>query len=505
MTGNRRYLISLPRQGVIRRVRRTVPVFGRIWTLRPPTSAVIAARRRRRAAEGDLWRDCLAGRNCPVDIYNKYTQNTIADNILKYGSQGVYFGGLSIGTGSGSGSANRGTGLGSGVTVPIPRERPFRLPGSSLPVTVDVSANPPRALPEIPSNTFVNPAFEGSIVSSSGSGSVLVTDVEPVPELYRPLDQGEIFYPGREPPIQLEEYGRRGDVFVASEAEPKQPVPGTHNAPPQGTPFEEIELQMFPYSTRAEADELWVGSDVQFEEWVGMQDVPRTSTPGRETVNAFENPAYEEDIDEMFQEGLRDLGAGLDEVEEVGPSVFTSGEAGVTRSQRVRVLGMTLRSGARIPRILNVIGSLSGISALEPPPIELRVFSAEGTGDVFVAADTGFNGTQPWDLQGGIDTDDIEFEDIDLSDPFPEMEIEDDDTEAVHVGLVNGLQHTPMVVPIKDGHHILTAVRPVPVSPPITPLPPFPSGVDINVTDPSLYWLRWWLRRRRRRGYLLFR
>lgn len=57
-------------------------------------------RRRPRAAEGDLWRSCQMGGYCPLDIRNKYTQNTPADQILRWGSAGVYFGGLGIGTGS---------------------------------------------------------------------------------------------------------------------------------------------------------------------------------------------------------------------------------------------------------------------------------------------------------------------------------------------------------------------------------------------------------------------
>ncbi|AST11578.1 minor capsid protein [Sus scrofa papillomavirus 2] len=62
----------------------------------------MSTRRRKRAAPQDLARTCATG-DCPDDVRRTYTHTTIADQILKYGSLGVFLGGLGISTGSGTG------------------------------------------------------------------------------------------------------------------------------------------------------------------------------------------------------------------------------------------------------------------------------------------------------------------------------------------------------------------------------------------------------------------
>lgn len=81
--------------------------------------------RRKRASAEDLYRSCKQGGDCIPDVVQKFEHNTVADNILKWGSTAVYFGGLGIGTG------------GARPTQPtagwqIPREVPYRpLPGGA--------------------------------------------------------------------------------------------------------------------------------------------------------------------------------------------------------------------------------------------------------------------------------------------------------------------------------------------------------------------------------------
>ncbi|AER38252.1 L2 protein [Crocuta crocuta papillomavirus 1] len=70
--------------------------------------------RRKRAAPKDIYPSCKISNNCPDDIRNKIEHNTLADKILKWGSAGVFFGSLGIGTGRGTGSY---VPLGSGVNV----------------------------------------------------------------------------------------------------------------------------------------------------------------------------------------------------------------------------------------------------------------------------------------------------------------------------------------------------------------------------------------------------
>lgn len=58
----------------------------------------------RRADPKQLYHHCKStGAECPQDVINKFEHRTPADKILIWGSSGVYFGNLGIGTGSGSG------------------------------------------------------------------------------------------------------------------------------------------------------------------------------------------------------------------------------------------------------------------------------------------------------------------------------------------------------------------------------------------------------------------
>ncbi|AVH76294.1 L2 [Serinus canaria papillomavirus 1] len=527
----RRILVTLPTGPPT--AQRTGPkghTVGRFWTVGSNLPGVAKPRRARRAAEGDLWRDCVAGRNCPWDIRNKYTQNTPADNILKYGSAGVFFGGLGIGVGAGTAlregaTAAEAAGIGDRVTVPIPRERPYRLPGSDLPVHVDNSApvtpRPPAGSGETPANTFVNPAFEDSFTSSENE-SVIIGG--PVP--YNPVERGEIFYPAREGVGQIavdDIPTRRGDALDVVEISGSRPAfPGTARAPPLSGPFEEVELVTL--GGRAQTSDptgeydTWLGPDTGYDQWIGsVEEIPaRASTPGpggtSSSTQVFDNPAFDPaHIDHLFRQGLRDYGIDPSEVQDVGPSILTGRDSTVSVSRSVSARGMSLRSGYVLPRLMHLVGELSGISPLEPP-IELSTFSSPFREVSYL--DTGFHGTQPWDGAGGIDTGDIEFgegdfEDIPLDDPFPEMEVmEEDDAGSVTIGGLQSAQQFPIHIQLQRGRQVTsTAVQTSyvtrPVGPPEpVPLPPFPGGViiDINV-DPSLYW-RWW--RRRRRGYGFF-
>ncbi|ABV80248.1 L2 [Ursus maritimus papillomavirus 1] len=78
-------------------------------------------KRAKRASAEQLYKTCKQAGTCPPDVIPKIEQTTIADQILKYGSTAVFFGGLGIGTGSGGGGSTgyvpiRG-GAGSSVSV----------------------------------------------------------------------------------------------------------------------------------------------------------------------------------------------------------------------------------------------------------------------------------------------------------------------------------------------------------------------------------------------------
>ena len=77
------------------------------------------ARRVKRASVTDIYRGCKQAGTCPPDVINKVEQKTIADQILKYGSAAVFFGGLGISTVRGSGGATGYIPLGEGPGVRV--------------------------------------------------------------------------------------------------------------------------------------------------------------------------------------------------------------------------------------------------------------------------------------------------------------------------------------------------------------------------------------------------
>lgn len=121
--------------------------------------------RRKRASDEDLYRSCRQGGDCIPDVVKKYEHDTIADNILKWGSTAVYFGGLGIGTG------------GARPTQPqlgwqIPKQVPYR------PLPEGTSASRPGTGWQIPrEGTFQLPRPLRPVVSGgSGLETVLPGD-----------------------------------------------------------------------------------------------------------------------------------------------------------------------------------------------------------------------------------------------------------------------------------------------------------------------------------------
>ena len=80
---------------------------------------MVRAKRTKRDSATNLYRTCKQAGTCPSDVINKVEQSTIADNILKYGSAGVFFGGLGISTGRGTGGTTGYVPLGEGTGVRV--------------------------------------------------------------------------------------------------------------------------------------------------------------------------------------------------------------------------------------------------------------------------------------------------------------------------------------------------------------------------------------------------
>ncbi|QDA34091.1 L2 [Hemidactylus frenatus papillomavirus] len=128
------------------------------------------APRSKRASATQLYNDCKLTRTCaqaPPDVVAKFEHNTLADKILKYGSAGVYLGGLGIGTTGGSGGKGGYSRLlpevqptgGSSISRfgyrPLPGGAEPNLPGTSprpmAPLDAGVLFRPPEVLrpPEV--------------------------------------------------------------------------------------------------------------------------------------------------------------------------------------------------------------------------------------------------------------------------------------------------------------------------------------------------------------------
>ncbi|QBR99478.1 L2 [Gull papillomavirus 1] len=527
-----------------------------------------AGGRRRRAAAEDLWRGTCQHGDCPDDVKQKFTQNTIADKILKWLGGVLYLGGLSIGTGAGAGSAETGaaaagaatTGGGGGVPWPnlysgpgrpgsfIPVERPFVLPGSEVPVHVE-TLTPETVMPSQPDtavNTFVNPAYDGDLVSIAASDNVVISDVvpappsEPVPEAPAVLE-----FPDEGPRT-------RGDTFVTEDmlvAElPRRPDPFTPHRlsePDMGSPFVQIELATLPGRGPPAIDPFVVGEvSTSFggdADWALYEsDMPTASTPlpgrgGPRASVTFANPAYEPHfVDEIY---ARDLAAetaaafGHAEAAEALGTPVVSGRGGrVWVSRLLRRAGMTLRSGRNVPYTVRLLGDISPITnPAEPDALQLRSMTPVGSGDAFMG-DLGIAEhslshatTLPWDGRP-IDITDVvhgpeaPFEDIPLyeADLFPEMEIIEDEGPGDPPGGVSIAGSIRASAPGSvwaSGNYSgrqpsSGGVRVYGPAVDVLPAPDVP-GVLVSyfgyggLWDPSLYWL--FLRKRRRLHRLFYR
>ncbi|WBM83782.1 L2 protein [Alphapapillomavirus 14] len=113
------------------------------------------SKRRKRASATQLYQTCKLAGTCPSDVINKVEHTTLADKILQWGSLGVFFGGLGIGTGSGTGGR---TGY-----IPI---------GTRPPTVVDVGppARPPVVIEPVgASDPSIVTLVEDSSIIASGS------------------------------------------------------------------------------------------------------------------------------------------------------------------------------------------------------------------------------------------------------------------------------------------------------------------------------------------------
>nr|WJJ59274.1 MAG: L2 protein [Hydrurga leptonyx papillomavirus 1] len=127
-------------------------------------------RRPKRASAEQLYRTCKQAGTCPPDVIPKIEGDTIADQILKYGSTAVYFGGLGIGTGSGTGGR---TGY-----VPL-RPSGGGVRGGGARANLGIPLRPPQVVEEVVTINPEGPSIIGSesTVVRAGTEVSVTSDV----------------------------------------------------------------------------------------------------------------------------------------------------------------------------------------------------------------------------------------------------------------------------------------------------------------------------------------
>ncbi|ASH99055.1 L2 [Ailuropoda melanoleuca papillomavirus 1] len=128
---------------------------------RQKRSASPPRKRPKRASAEQLYKTCKQAGTCPPDVVNKVEQTTVADQILKWGSLGVFFGGLGISSGSGTG----------GRTGYVPLARGTG--GTSVKANLGIPIRPPQIVEDVITITPELPSVIGG--DSSVIGDILET------------------------------------------------------------------------------------------------------------------------------------------------------------------------------------------------------------------------------------------------------------------------------------------------------------------------------------------
>nr|WJJ59279.1 MAG: L2 protein [Arctocephalus gazella papillomavirus 1] len=222
-----------------------------------------APRRPKRASAEQLYRTCKAAGTCPPDVIPKIEGHTVADQILKYGSSGVYLGGLGIGTGAGVGGRTGYIPLrpgGGGVRVGGGYRANVGIPFRPPQVVDDVVTIDPQG-PSVIGNesTVVRPGVEVSItrdvvgvtsgpdtVTVPGSAGSSVITTQPGATPFAPSDTAP-----ETVSVSHSEFGNPAYTDDTSGAWESSFIAHTSIVAGRGSVFprESIELQTFPQSS----------------------------------------------------------------------------------------------------------------------------------------------------------------------------------------------------------------------------------------------------------------
>lgn len=397
------------------------------------------AKRRKRDSVTNLYNQCQITGNCPPDVKNKVEGNTLADRLLKIFSSIIYTGGLGIGTGKGTGGSTGytplggagGGRLGAGGTVVRPNIAVDPLgPAEVIPVdTIDPGAPAIIPLSEGDPISVTENGVSGGLepgVSTAGEDTNIsvVTNTDPISDVTH-IGGGPVVTSTEDTAAVLE-------LQPSPSAPPKRVVTSTSNY--TNPSFHTVFHSGLSTSGSAEVHILVdssiggsvVGGEGEFieldllnrPEEFEILDVrePRTSTP-REGLNRalkrardlynrrvrqlptrnqalisrprqavtfeFENPAFEDDVTQFFEQDLEQLASAPDidfqDVVRLGSARLSETAEGRIRLSRLGQRGtIRTRSGAQIGEHVHFYYDFSTI---EPPEaIDLSVLG-ETSGD----------------------------------------------------------------------------------------------------------------------------
>lgn len=379
------------------------------------------ARRVKRDSVTHIYQTCKQAGTCPPDVINKVEQTTVADNILKYGSAGVFFGGLGISTGRGSGGATGYVPLGEGPGV-----RVGGTPTVVRPSLVPETIGPVDILP-IDTVNPVEPTASSVVPLTESTGADLLPgEVETIAEIH-PVPEG----PSVDTPVVTTSTGSSAVLEVAPE-----PIPPTRVRVSR-TQYHNPSFQIITESTPAQgesslADHVLVtsgsggqriGGDIT--DIIELEEIPsrytfeieeptpprRSSTPLSRTQSvgrrrgfsltnrrlvqqvqvdnplfltqpsklvrfAFDNPVFEEEVTNIFENDLDVFEEPPDrdflDVRKLGRPQYSTTPAGYVRVSRLGTRAtIRTRSGAQIGSQVHFYRDLSSINTEDPIELQL--------------------------------------------------------------------------------------------------------------------------------------
>lgn len=386
-------------------------------------------RRRKRDTVTNIYRHCKQFGNCPPDVINKVESSTIADKILKYGSGAVYFGGLGIGTGSRGGGVTIGRpGGGYRPAIPIDTIGPLDTTGATDAIDNVISTTVPPVQPLDPSVIELEefPTGTGDVLPAPPNMSEDI--VLPIPEvkvdneggpatLEVPIQHTLIRTKSYNPAFELET-NSSGSIGETSAPDSIIVTGGGGQAVGEG---QRIPLVQFtrrePFLERVEEETSFFTSTPERVErpitlkprvrrpltppslygrrieQIPVEDPAFLSTPGRLVTFDYVNPAFSEEITEIFEQNVQDFVSaapnpdfrdivslsrpsyartrgGLVRVSRLGQRGTIQTRSGVTIGSQAHFYHDIPPIGPEEATILNIPGEQSGESSILQPMSE---------------------------------------------------------------------------------------------------------------------------------------